>query len=309
MHFPRLPDLSVPLSARDNSWQTHFARLKHFHGRILPFLLLGACFTVTKGQDKPAGASRLASYTGSFSSADVEIRIEPDVAGLKAKLQYKAAPYTAKATVQGDSAQGEFTDGIDSWPFTLTPISSGLEFQTGSFRSNLDRKTDLSSGSDTLQAQPVAGSPSAVEKASLQVSSDKREYAHGDVMQISVEVPQDGFLRLYGVSADGSTSLLFPNKWVRDDKVAKGKIVLPGADAVYDFMLALNEGQTKVTESVHAVFSSTPFADSGKDGIKFGSATFEGLGTTNNAQRSTRGLTPTARVKAFSVETKYDLNR
>ena len=254
MHFPRLPDLSVPLSARDNSWQTHFARLKHFHGRILPFLLLGACFTVTKGQDKPAGASRLASYTGSFSSADVEIRIEPDVAGLKAKLQYKAAPYTAKATVQGDSAQGEFTDGIDSWPFTLTPISSGLEFQTGSFRSNLDRKTALSPGSDTVQAQPMADSPSAVEKASLQVSSDKREYAHGDVMQISVEVPQDGFLRLYGVSADGSTSLLFPNKWVRDDKVAKGKIVLPGADAVYDFMLALNAGQTKVTESVHAVF-------------------------------------------------------
>jgi hypothetical protein len=240
MDFPRLTDLSVVLSARDDSRQTQFTRLRRFHGRISPILLLCACLTLTKGQDKLDGASPLAIYTGSFSSADVDIRIEPDETGLKAKLQYKAAPYTAKATVQGASARGEFTDGIDSRKFTLTPISTGLEFQTGSFRSNLDRKSALSPSSDTVQAEPVAGSPSAVEKASLQVSSDKREYAHGDVMQISVEVPQDGFLRLYGVSADGSTALLFPNKWVRDDKVAKGKIVLPGADAAYDFMLALN---------------------------------------------------------------------
>lgn len=309
MHFSRITPIFIPLNPRDHSQQHFFSKFKRFYLRILPILLLGAGSAPTKGQDKPAGVSPIASYTGTFSSADVEIRIEPDGAGLNAKLQYKAAHYTAKATLQAASAKGEFTDGIDSWPFTLTPISNGLEFQTGTFRSNLDRKTVPPTDSETVQAQPLPDSPSTVEKATLQVSSDKREYAHGDVMQITVEVPQDGYLRLYGVSADGSTSLLFPNKWVRDDKVTKGKIALPGAGAEYDFMLALNEGQTKVTESVHAVFSPSPFADSGKDGIKFGSATFEGLGTTDHAQRSTRGLTPTARAKALSVETKYDLNR
>jgi hypothetical protein len=155
---------------------------------------------------------------------------------------------------------------------------------------------------------PAVSTP-AVEKSALQVSSDKRVYAHGDVMKVTIEVPADGFLRLYGVSADGTTAMLFPNKWAKDDKVSKGRLVLPAEDAPYDFMLTLDEGQTKVTESVHAVFSPQPFTDSGAGTIRFGSSQFEALGVTTAAQRSTRGLKPTARTTAAAVETKYELKR
>ena len=158
-------------------------------------------------------------------------------------------------------------------------------------------------------SQGFTASSQETAKPVLKVVSDKLTYAHGDVMKVTVEVPQDGYLRLYGVSADGSTVLLFPNKWTQDDKVSKGTLTLPAADAAYDFLLVLDEGQTHVTESVHAVFSHEPFTDSGKGKIEFGTAKFEGVGITNPEQRKTRGLKPTAKVSASSVEAKYELNR
>jgi hypothetical protein len=128
---------------------------------------------------------------------------------------------------------------------------------------------------DTSPASPApaavatqAVATSAVDKPVLRVSSDKRVYAHGDVMKVTIEIPMDRYLRLYGVSAGGSTALLFPNKWSKDDKVAKGILTLPAADALYDFMLALDAGQTQVTESVHAVFSLEPFVDSGNTRVR-----------------------------------------
>jgi len=161
----------------------------------------------------------------------------------------------------------------------------------------------------SAQDAPASAATQEPAKSELKVVSDKQTYTHGDVMTVTVEVPQDGYLRIYGVSADGSTVLLFPNKWVQDDKVSKGSLNLPAKDAAYDFMLVLDEGQTHVTESVHAVFSYVPFTDSGKGKIEFGNAKFEGVGITNAEQRTTRGLVPTAKVSASSVEAKYELNR
>lgn len=159
------------------------------------------------------------------------------------------------------------------------------------------------------QEQPrasVARSIHVAEVASLKVSSDKSTYVAGDVMKITVEVPSDGFLILYGVNADGSTVMLLPNPWQRDNSVKTGSHVFPGRDARYHFPLSLEAGQAKVKESVHAVFSPVQFE---KDAIEeiFKSKGFVSLGITTSAQRSTRGLVPTARKDALNAELKYEL--
>ena len=161
----------------------------------------------------------------------------------------------------------------------------------------------------TPATDPATRTVNIVEKGGLKISCDKSSYQDGDTMQMTVEVPKDGYLRVYGVNANGDTTVLFPNKFAQEDKVTTGALTLPGQDAKYDFKLSLDAGQSQVTESIHAVFSPEPFTDSGTGAIKFGQATFQTVGVTTAKERSTRGLKPTAKTTSADAELKYDLTK
>ncbi len=162
----------------------------------------------------------------------------------------------------------------------------------------------LTMGRILTQAQESA-KPAATP--AVTVTAAKASYTHGEVMIITVTLPADGYLRLYGVDEKGGTALLFPNKWRTDDKVKAGQLVLPGEGAAYDFLLTLAEGQARTQERLHAVFSPEPFNDSGS--IRFTEASFESLGQLSTAQRNLRGLKAKARTGVSTAEFPYLITR
>lgn len=233
---------------------------------------------------------------GEYRSATVTLKLETkDGKSATGHGEVDGKPFAFTGAIQDGVLQAKPDNDTKSLSFSLSQHGNDLIFIAGE-------------RTERLKPQPSAQA-SAPAKPALRITADKSSYKHGEVMKVTVEIPHEGFLRIYGVSTNGSTVLLFPNKWSQGDKVAKGTLVLPATDAAYDFMLTLDEGQTRVSESLHAVFSTTPFTDSGSGKISFGESKFEGLGVTNSEQRSTRGLTPTARATATSVEAKYELNR
>jgi hypothetical protein len=160
-------------------------------------------------------------------------------------------------------------------------------------------------GSNMLTQAQDAAKP--VATPAVTVTAPKASYTHGEVMTITVTLPADGYLRLYGVDEKGGTALLFPNKWRTDDKVKAGKLVLPDEGATYDFLLTLADGQARTQERLHAVFSPEPFNDSG--GIRFTEASFESLGQLTAEQRSVRGLKARARTGVSTAEFPYLITR
>ena len=72
------------------------------------------------------------------------------------------------------------------------------------------------------------------------VDRKDRTYAKGELMRVSVESTESGYLYLIYKQADGSTKCLFPNRFEEDNRIEAGKVVtIPTARQ--SFRLRCNE--------------------------------------------------------------------
>jgi hypothetical protein len=64
----------------------------------------------------------------------------------------------------------------------------------------------------------------------ITVTMNKSTYIEGDdAINISVNVPTEGYLNIVAVNSAGVPTVLFPNKWSRESKVSPGTIAFPSA--------------------------------------------------------------------------------
>ncbi len=87
---------------------------------------------------------------------------------------------------------------------------------------------------------------------SVGIATDKRVYAPGDEIQIEITVGQECYLYLYDIDPAGTVTLLYPNRFQPNPKVAAGKVILPGKG--YKLVVGEPEG----TETLVAIASSSP---------------------------------------------------
>lgn len=83
-------------------------------------------------------------------------------------------------------------------------------------------------------------------------------YKDGDNMVINVVTPVPGYVKIYHISADNELTLVFPNKFDKNNRLDAG-ISYKIADSSYPFKFAL--GKPYGTESLRAVFSLNQFPD------------------------------------------------
>jgi Domain of unknown function (DUF4384) len=97
-----------------------------------------------------------------------------------------------------------------------------------------------------------------VEKAiDLSLSADKAAYKQNELLVLSALSPKDCFLTVTSVDEKGAGTVLFPNKFVQDNRIkANVELQLPQRGAGFQYRL-----QDKGTETVTAVCSDTKEAD------------------------------------------------
>lgn len=83
-------------------------------------------------------------------------------------------------------------------------------------------------------------------------------YRDGESMVINVYSPVSGYVKIYHISAENELTLVFPNKFDRDNSFDAGKNYTIG-DSSYPFRFKL--GKPYGTESLRALFSEKQFPD------------------------------------------------
>lgn len=83
-------------------------------------------------------------------------------------------------------------------------------------------------------------------------------YIDGEDMVIHVHTPTAGYIKIYHVSADNELTLVFPNKFDKNNKMKAGAHYTVG-DASYPFKFTL--GRPYGTEAIKAIFSTEQFPD------------------------------------------------
>ena len=128
----------------------------------------------------------------------------------------------------------------------------------------------------------------------LTVSLNQSSYREGDLMDITIDVPQDGYVYVYAVWADGKVDTLYPNELRPDAFMKAGRLRLPqdlppapnGSVMRYPMAMPTLPGDPdSVTESIIAVVSPVP--------MKPVRAPGGGLGTLSDPGLRTRGPRPT----------------
>jgi hypothetical protein len=61
----------------------------------------------------------------------------------------------------------------------------------------------------------------------LTIATSRREYRLGEPVEISVEIPVEGYLNVVSIDANDNTTVLFPNQYNRDNRVAPGSLSIP----------------------------------------------------------------------------------
>jgi hypothetical protein len=72
------------------------------------------------------------------------------------------------------------------------------------------------------------------EATPLPIEINQNQYAGGDVLIISVTVPQPGYLNVIHVDPNDDTTILFPNQFNPENKVSAGKLVIPTEQMTFD---------------------------------------------------------------------------
>lgn len=102
---------------------------------------------------------------------------------------------------------------------------------------------------------PTDGLPSAFP---VQVVADKNEYRSGELLVASVISERPGFLRLYYVDKTGKATLIFPNHYQQDNRIAgRQRIEVGGQAYPFQFRMEAPGG----TELLLAAVSEEQFSD------------------------------------------------
>lgn len=103
--------------------------------------------------------------------------------------------------------------------------------------------------------KPVAEAPAGPEPAPvvIELTGNKALYQKGDKLELRVKVDQDCHLTLIDIEPGGTATVLFPNDFEQENRLASGTtLTVPGANAGYAFRL-----ETPGVETVLAICSAT----------------------------------------------------
>lgn len=92
------------------------------------------------------------------------------------------------------------------------------------------------------------------EGGGLRVLVDKKTYVEGDKMVMRVQIPEEGYLNLINVGPDDVPTVLFPNQFHQDNKVAAGTVSLPTEKMDFDLVARAPYGANLLV----AVVTKTP---------------------------------------------------
>jgi hypothetical protein len=116
---------------------------------------------------------------------------------------------------------------------------------------------------------PATGSPSGrddigsvdSQPKTLAVTTERQNYQNGEDVVCLVDIPFDGYLRVYSIDVVGEKTQIFPNGFEPNGKVLSGTHVRIPGNSEYTLKLGLPAGSNGGDESVVAVLSPTPFED------------------------------------------------
>jgi len=84
-------------------------------------------------------------------------------------------------------------------------------------------RTDAGGGPNWNQVLQIAG-----QLPEIPVSGLRDRYTDGQDLQLTLDLPSDGYLNVIAVGADDSVTLLYPNYLQPDSRVKAGRLALPG---------------------------------------------------------------------------------
>jgi hypothetical protein len=64
-------------------------------------------------------------------------------------------------------------------------------------------------------------------RSTLWIRSNKTCFEPGDVLELSVWIPEPGYLNIIHITADDEATVLFPNRYHPDNAVDRGKLIIP----------------------------------------------------------------------------------
>ncbi len=94
----------------------------------------------------------------------------------------------------------------------------------------------------------------------LDIHAPGKTYYSGDQLELTMEIPESGYLNIISIDSQDKPTVLFPNKFHRSNHVSRGTFRLPGN---MDFVL---EAQKPFGESLVVAFLSTKQINLFKDG-------------------------------------------
>jgi hypothetical protein len=74
-------------------------------------------------------------------------------------------------------------------------------------------------------------------KETVWIKLNKACFEPGDVLEISVRLPEPGYLNLINVATDDQATVLFPNRYHPDNAVGQGKITIPGSHMGFEIVI------------------------------------------------------------------------
>lgn len=80
----------------------------------------------------------------------------------------------------------------------------------------------------------------------LALSVNKPALREGEVLVITVNLPHAGYLNVISINPEGESTVLFPNRYQADNKVAAGKFTLPNEKMQFDIAATAPFGESRV---------------------------------------------------------------
>jgi hypothetical protein len=145
----------------------------------------------------------------------------------------------------------------------------------------------------------------------MTLTLNQDSYGLGELLVITVEVPQGGYLNVINVGPDDNATVLFPNKYHDDNKVAAGPVKIPTEQMRFDLPAQEPKGPSLVAafltqEPINLYQSSLGERDTkGNLTAVFGSLSPKGMRSFGVRERpsSGGGPKPSERLSAGKVQT------
>jgi lysozyme len=130
----------------------------------------------------------------------------------------------------------------------------------------------------------------------MQVQLNKTELREGEPIVITVQLPQAGYLNVVAIGPDGVPTVLFPNRFVRDNRVRSGAFVIPPDGAAYQVKARPPYGPTHI-----AVFLSQDPVDLYATGERIGEVGAAAMSAFAQLSQAGRALLGRLGAKSFSL--------